>query len=270
MKKPITAAIAAALLLSGCGTFEETYQPEVYVSSAEGSTTNEPAVTPRSLVPIAPAPSRETSETISETSDAHELNVRLNSDKGSPAFTLENVFSEGKYYTVTLSSAENTPTDKTESGAPLLSLYKNGKLLDSLTLDIDGSDRLVILESAAEGLSYGYETISYMRGYGAGEYPDILGLVFRSETTEAAVPEYARYYSVFGGRLEKLPIFENGVEVAPRGAKLEPRSAGFAVQNLTVLKPSGQGYEIVRYEYRFDLENKRLTRQQARFYGWEY
>ena len=75
---------------------------------------------------------------------------------------------------------------------------------------------------------------------------------------------------MFGGKLANLPICVNGNEVSPRGAKLEPRSAGFAVQHLTVLKASGEGYEIVKYEYRFDVENKRLNKQQVRFYGWEY
>ena len=103
----------------------------------------------------------------------------------------------------------------------------------------------------------------------AEEYPDIIGLIFQSDNSEAAVPIYERFFTVFGGKLAELPIYENGYEVNPRGAKLEPKSAGVAVQHLTVPKSSGDGYEIVKYQYSFDTENKRLNKQQVRFYGWE-
>ena len=106
-----------------------------------------------------------------------------------------------------------------------------------------------------------------MREFGAEEYPDILGLVFRGSSAEAAVPEYARYFAVFDGKLTELAICENGKEVRPRGAKLEPVSAGVAKQHLTV-KKAGGGYEVIQYEYRFDVENRQLNRQKVRFSGW--
>lgn len=282
MKKPITAAvIAAVLMLSGCGTFEETYQPEVYVSSAkEAVPDTPPASAPeRSGEPLVRAPVRRTAGTAAYTSappDDHELKTTVRSGGDKITFTLDNLFSEGTYYTVTVSGTKTAAQDDTVTingepyGSIEITLLRDGRQLDCMPLEIPSGDRLVILESAAENLSYGYELISNARDYNASEYPDILGLVFRSSETEAAVPEYARYFAVFGGKLANLPICVNGNEVSPRGAKLEPRSAGFAVQHLTVLKASGEGYEIVKYEYRFDVENKRLNKQQVRFYGWEY
>lgn len=279
MKKRTAAVIAAVLILSGCGTFDETYQPVPYVSSAEETPvdTTPPSVPEKTSSPI-PRVQRaaEVTSRAEALPDDRELKTALHSGSDRIVFTLENVFSEGKYYTVTVSgtktdSGDNTVTINGELyGSIEIALFLDGRQTDRMPLEIPRGDRLVILESAAESLSYGYELISNARDYGAEEYPDILGLVFRSSSTEAAVPEYARYFAVFGGKLAALPICVNGSEVPPRGAKLEPRSAGFAVQHLTVLKASGTGYEIVKYEYRFDLENKRLNKQQVRFYGWEY
>lgn len=278
----MAAAIAAVLILSGCGTFDETYQPEVYVSSSENelldtTAASSPEISDRSLPK---APSRQTAEPAvhaEDPSDDRELKTALRAGGGTITFTLDNVFSEGEYYTLTVSgtktanNGDNTVTINGELyGNIEITLLRDGRQIDRMPLEIPRGDRLVILESAAENLSYGYELISNARDYDAEEYPDILGLVFRSNSTEAAVPEYARYFTIFDGKLVGLPICMNGKEVAPRGAKLEPRSAGFAVQHLTVLKASGTGYEIVKYEYRFDLENKRLNKQQVRFYGWEY
>ncbi len=277
-----TMAIVTVLILSGCGTFEETYQPEVYVSCSKETALNAASsdFSEESVASSASADVRQETDAAALAKirpDDHELKTSLSASGGRIVFSLENVFSEGRYYTVTVSGTKtaahggNTVTINGELyGNIEIALLQDGKQLDRLPLEIPNGDRIVILESAAENLSYGYELISNVRDYGAEEYPDILGLVFRSRETEAAVPEYARYFAVFGGKLEKLPIYMNGSEVSPRGAKLEPRSAGFAVQHLTVLKASGNGYEIVKYEYRFDLENKRLGKQQVRFYGWEY
>lgn len=280
MKKTPAAVIAAVLLLNGCGTFDETYRPELYVNSAEETSADALPEDERGAVSYAQSPAvRQGTGTAAHAevlNKDREVGTTLHSDGGRIVFTLENVFSEGQYYSVAVSGTKNADGGDTVTingelyGNIEITLTQNGKELDRMPLEIPHGDRLVILESAAENLSYGYELISNMREYGAEEYPDILGLVFGSTETEAAVPEYARYFSIFDGKLSGLPICVNGKEVSPRGAKLEPRSAGFAVQHLTVLKASGTGYEIVKYEYRFDLENKRLNKQQVRFYGWEY
>lgn len=280
MKKKSAAVIAAVLLLSGCGTFDETYRPELYVNLTEETSAEALLEDERSAVSSDQSPAARQTDEIAVHAEApaddREPKTALRAGGSAIAFTLDNVFSEGKYYTLRVSGT------KTEGGGDTvtingelygnieITLSENGKVLDRMPLEIPRGDRLVILDSAAENLSYGYELISNMREYGAEEYPDIFGLVFRSQSAEAAVPEYARYFAIFGGKLASLPIYVNGREVTPRGAKLEPRSAGFAVQHLTVLKASGTGYEIVKYEYCFDLENKRLNKQQVRFYGWEY
>ena len=279
MKRYAAAAVLAVALLGGCGNTDETYRPEGYIDTAEQqnstfySEISKPAAARAYALPsesavlpaaLDPAPEGELRRTF--TADGETL-----------MFIAENIFSEGKYYTVT-ASASRTDTETQNTvyingklySEPVLTLHQQWRKLDTVRLEIPDGDRFIALESAADNYSYGSEVISNMREFGAEEYPDVLGLVFRSSNTEAAVPEYARYFAVFDGKLAELAIFENGSEVSPRGAKLEPVSEGVAKQFLTVLKSSGTGYEVIKYEYHFDLENKRLNRQQVRFYGWEY
>ena len=282
MKKFAAAAVLAVVFLSGCGNTDETYRPEGFSEPTEQAENtfhaeiSKPAaanfsMSPSELLPqsgaasAAPASGGDRSPKQTFTSNSNEL-----------IFTVENLFSDGEYFTVTVSASkadgESQNTVYINGGLyeqPVLSLLKDGEQVGSLTLDIPSGDRFVMLESAADNYSYGSEIISNMRDFDADEYPDVLGLIFRSGA-EAAVPEYARYFAVFDGKLAELPIYENGSKARPRGAKLEPVSAGLAKQFLTVLKSSGSGYEIIKYEYRFDLENKRLNRQQVRFYGWDY
>lgn len=276
--KKASAAVLAAALLSGCGSADETYRPAMYADTApqpksavyteisRPAEANTYISTPESALPLPAA---------LEPAPEGELRQTFTSEDGRLVFIVENVFSDGIYYTVTASASktdiEGKNTVYINGGLyeePVLTLYRDLRELDSIRLGIPGGDRFITLESAADNYSYGGEIISNMREFGASEYPDVLGLVFRSSSTEAAVPEYARYFSVFDGRLSELAIYENGSEVRPRGAKLEPVSAGLAKQYLTVLRSSGTGYEVIKYEYRFDLENKRLNRQQVRFYGW--
>lgn len=285
MKRFAAAAILAATLLNGCGNTDETYRPEGYPHADEQK---ESAFYSEISKPAAAYASDTASKSKPQSSDLsvsaapphdgdRSLKESFASNNGKLIFTVENVFSEGEYYTVT-ASAEKTDSESKNTvyingdlyKTPALTLLKDGKQLDLTELEIPNGDRFLTLESAADNYSYGSEIISNMRDFNAAEYPDILGLVFRGSGTEAAVPEYARYFTVFGGKLAELPIYENGIKVRPRGAKLEPVSAGTAKQFLTVLKSSGGGYEIIKYEYRFDLENKRLNKQQVRFYGWEY
>lgn len=286
--KKIAAIIAAVMLLSGCGVSDETYQPEKYVDIPDDAQSPSPAPTPApssrrssSAVSSSHAPTSEVSRVqngYAEESGIRELITVPSADRNRLAFTIENLFSEGAYYTLEISG---TKTDSTEKGTVTingehygdisLTLFKDGQQVDRLAANIPDGERLMILESAAEELSYGCEVISNLREYDAEEYPDYLELVLRGGSSEAAVPEYARFFTVFDGKLAELPVYENGVKTAPRGAKLEPRGAGLAAQYLTVLKNNGlEEYEIIKYEYRFDLENKRLNKQQVRFYGFAY
>lgn len=284
MKKFAAAAFLAVILLSGCGNTDETYRPESY-SYASGQKESEfhseiskPAAAYASVSSAESSPQSagiSVSAVPAPDSD-RSLKQSFTSDNGKLMFTVENIFSDGEYYTVTASAEKNDSESQNTvyiNGepykTPVLTLLKEGKQLDLTELSIPDGDRFLTLESAADNYSYGSEIISNMRDFNAAEYPDMLGLVFRSGA-EAAVPEYARYFTVFGGKLAELPIYENGSKVRPRGTKLEPASAGTAKQFLTVMKSNGGGYEIIKYEYRFDLENKRLNRQQVRFYGWEY
>lgn len=276
MKKALTAVMAAALLV-GCGNADETYRPERYTAdkkdenkfyaenSATAQTSHSESVT-QSTASAAFVPATN-----------GEMRQTFLSDGDTLAYIAENLFSNGEYFTV-VASAKKTETETDSTiyingklyEAPMLTLYQGRRILDTVTPDIPEGDRFITLESAADSYYYGGEVISNMREFGAAEYPDILGLVFRSGSPEAAVPEYARYFAVFDGKLAELSIYENGSRVSPRGTKLEPSSVGVAKQFLTVRKSGGGGYEVIKYEYHFDVENRRLTRKQVKFYGWEY
>ena len=275
MKRSAAVVPAVILLLSGCGNADETYRPAAYIDALEISERAIYTEVSDAAEMYARFPQPE-SISLPAAPDG-ELRQTFTSNDSGLSFTAENIFSDGKYYTVTAFAPrtdiknENTVYINGELyGEPILTLYQQWRKLDTVKLDIPDGDRFLTLESAADSYSYGSEIISGMREFGAAEYPDILGLVFRSSATEAAVPEYARYFAVFDGKLTELAIYENGSEVSPRGAKLEPVSAGEAKQFLTVLKSDGSGYEVIKYEYSFDLENRRLNRQQVRFYGWDY
>lgn len=291
MKKLASVAAAAVMVLSGCGAADETYRPENYVDSSKTAVSHAPLSTANVSTSSAASPVRSSSaaQSLPETSSAIEFPYEIGdtllelrttqSDKnGMLSFTVENVISDGRYYTVTLSG---TKTDSEDSGTILvndeyygsvkLTLSKNGILLDSMELNPLSGERILALEGAASNLAYGCEALSSIRDFGAAEYPDFLELTFRGRSTEAAVPEYARFFTVFDGKLAELPVYENGVKAEPRGAMLTLRGAGLAAQYLTVLKAGmTDKYEIIKYEYRFDLENRRLNKQQVRFYGFDY
>lgn len=282
--KKITAIIAAIMLLSGCGVSDETYQPEKYVDISDNAQSASPTPAPphQSSAAISshtpPSEVSRVQNNSTEESGIRELKTAPAADQNKLAFTIENLFSEGEYYTLVISG---TKTDETEQNTITsngeyysdiaLTLFKDGQQIDRLAADVLNGERLMILESAAEELSYGCEVISNLRKFDTEEYPDFIELVLRGGSNEAAVPEYARFFTVFNGKITELLVYENGIKTSPRGAKLEPRGAGLAVQFLTVLKNNGlEEYKIIKYEYRFDLENKRLNKQQVRFYGYEY
>ena len=291
MRRSAAAMILAVLLLGGCGNTDETYLPAVYADEAPQASDNDNAEPEQPAVikkpPAASASSSEQNAAISSSSEharagapytytaenIPELAEELDANRAGLTFTLNNIYSEGALY-----SAELTAAHGEEDGTDdiTLTLFRDGKPVDTLDIRKPDGEQLVMLENAEDINSYGCEVISNIREFGAEEYPDFFGLIFResseirqSDKREAAVPEYARYFTIFGGKLWELPIFENGRRTAPCGMQLEPRSAGLAIQHLTVLKSSGEGYEINKFEFRFYLENKRLNKQQVRFYGWD-
>lgn len=282
MKKFAAAVVCIVIALSGCGNADETYRPAGYADElSESPGLDDPLEKPE---PAEPKPSAaqtsasaQSSGGVSEqsrTSSAYSYSIppgeipditqELDAHGDTTRLTLYNVYAQGEFYSVT-ASAEQT-AGRT---ALTLALSQSGQTLQTLNIYVPDGERFVLLENAEDNSSYGCEMLSNLREFGAAEYPDLIGLIFRGSNTEAAVPEYARYFAVFGGRLSELPIYEDGRRTAPRGAKLEPKSAGVAVQHLTVLRSSGEGYEIIKFEYRFDLENRRLDKRRVKFYGWD-
>lgn len=277
MKRLTAIALAASLLfLTGCGDTDETHMPEGYfaespappaevyeppvISSAAGELSETPQIISREISAPPEIVYTYTAENVPE------IIPRLNNEGENEETMLElsNVYSEGKLYELTASVAES-------AGREFLTLIlsQDGTRRDTLGLALPAGDSFVFLENAEDNSTYGFEALSNLREFDAPEYPDIIGLLFRESDGEAAVPEYARYFAVFGGRLRELPVYEGDKKAAPRGAKLEPKSAGEAVQHLTVLRSSGEGYEIIKFEFSFDLENRRLNKRQVKFYGWE-
>lgn len=273
MKRLASAVLFVVILLSGCGNTDETYRPAVYG--------DEPSETSRTALPavIEPPAARSvvTEQSSSLGSEAYSSVTYSYTAGNVPNITqllevggdrtelvLNNVYADGKLYTVTASAGQ------IEGRLSLtLTLSRDGRRRDTLSIDVPDGEQFVLLENAEDNSTYGCEMISNLREFDAAEYPDMIGLVFRGSGGEAAVPEYARYFAVFGGRLSELSIYENGRMTDPRGAKLKAQSAGVAVQHLTVLRSGGEGYEIIKFEYRFDLENKRLDKRQVKFYGWD-
>lgn len=287
--KRFATALVFILFLSGCGEADETHVPEGYFAESSAPPTKvESEVGVYNPLPVLSSEAdelgenpRESSPEISNESPAPhiadktiiysytaqnvpEIIPRLNDEDEKTMLELSNVYSEGKLYTLTASVAES-------AGREFLTLIlsQDGARRDTLGLALPKGDSFVFLENAEDNSTYGFEALSNLREFDAPEYPDIIGLLFRESDGEAAVPEYARYFAVFGGRLRELPVYEDGKQAAPRGAKLEPKSPGEAVQHLTVLRSSGEGYEIIKFEFSYDLEGRRLNKRQVKFYGWE-
>lgn len=267
------ALVASIIFLSGCGDVDETHVPAGYFD--ESSESSEPAAVHEPRVSLSDS-SAETSIISKENSapveiiynytaeNAPEIIPTLIAEDGKSTLELANVYSEGQLFTLTAFVGESTAGEFLT-----LKLSQDGKQRDTFGLKIPKGDSFVFLENAEDNSTYGFEALSNLREFDAPEYPDIIGFIFREENGEAAVPIYARYFAVFGGKIRELPVYEGDKKAAPRGAKLEPKSAGKAVQHLTVLRGSGEGYEIIKFEYDFDLENKRLNKKQVKFYGWE-
>lgn len=274
MKRYAAVTLAAALLfLTGCGEADETHVPAGYFAesaeptagiskprafSSESSAAGVSSEEPRQSSAPPEIVYSYTAENVPE------IIPRLNIGDDRAKLEINNVYSEGQLFTVTASVGEGVTGELLT-----LTLSQDEKRCDLLLTEIPRGDSFVFLENAEDNSTYGFEALSNLREFDAPEYPDIIGFIFREENGEAAVPEYARYFAVFGGKLRELSVYENDKEVPPRGAKLEPKSPGKAVQHLTVLRSGGEGYEIIKFEYHFDPENKRLNKRQVKFYGWE-
>ncbi len=192
-------------------------------------------------------------------------------------FTIDNVFSEGQYYSIKVSgvksanqsagvSVDTTYINGVLYGDFRLDLYKSEELIDTLKINVPRDDSFLILENAAIGKDYGCTLMSHKQTFSTDAYPDMLRLDFFRQRG-MAVPQYARYFGVFDDKLSEIPFYEKGKEVAPIGTFAEMRGDGLLTQNLTVENGKG-GYTVIKYEYRFDVENRRLNRTQVRFTGW--
>lgn len=190
-------------------------------------------------------------------------------------YTCDNVWSQGKTYTVNVSGAPQTSaaiTDETTYvkdkvyGDFRLDIVDGDEIVSSLKINVPRDDIFLILESTADGIDYGCDLLSSKQEYGSENYPDIIQLDFYRKT-DYEVPQYARYFAIIDGEIVELDIYENGVLVSPRGTHPKMKSAGLFIQHLCVKNGSG-GYTVIQYEYRFDVANKRLNRKQVQFTGY--
>lgn len=265
----LCSAFAAAV----CGCALETGESSrVHTSAPNEETDAESAPQTQAISEPAPATSLSSNDVIPDAVQT----PRVEGDRLS--YTIVNVYSDGDYYTVRISGVKMSD----ESSSPdidmtyvkgvlygdfRLDLMKKGEVIDSLKINVPRDDRFLILESVTESLSYGCELISNKREYSADEYPDLLQLDFYM-INEVEIPQYARYFAIFDGKITEVPVYENGVEVAPRGTHPLMKSAGLMVQHL-VVEVYNTDYTVKKYEYTFDVENRCLIRQEVKFYGWE-
>lgn len=191
------------------------------------------------------------------------------------SYKLNSVWSQGSTYTVEISGAKqdgNTLTDSTTYvkdelyGDFRLDIVTDGEVRSTLKINIPRDDIFLILDSVADGIEYGCDIISNKDAYGSEDYPDIIQLDFYRKS-DYEIPQYARYFAIINGEITELDIYENGTLVSPRGTHPKMKSAGLFIQHLCVKNGYG-GYEVIQYEYRFDVQNKRLNRKQVRFTGY--
>lgn len=259
MRNILTAVFAAGILLgtiplSSCGTGEPRQPDSSAQSSASGihnAPVSVPETTESALKP--PAVPLKDSERLS--------------------YTIGGVYSQGKYYTVTVSgkkrsdkAADTLCIDGTHYGDLKMELLSGDQVIDSLELEIPKGERLLILESAARDLSYGCTLISSKRDFSADEYPDLIQLDLYNND-EIEVPQYGRFFAVFDEKLLELPIYENGARAEPRGTHFSLKSAGVMTHCLCVSTASRR-YTVRKYKYTFNLTERRLDKENVRFYGW--
>lgn len=291
MKNRIIAITAAFSIMVGvCGCSDDASASDsssesttsssstVQSSSSTSSSTSEklPSISipaqsyPGSSGALEIAASSTTTLEIIEKADPEE---RHNGDRLS--YKLDSVWSQGSTYTVEISGAKqegNTLTDSTTYvkdelyGDFRLDILADGEVYSSLKINVPRDDIFLILDSVADGIEYGCDILSSKELYGSGDYPDIIQLDFYRKS-DYEIPQYARYFSIINGEIAELDIYENGALVSPRGTHPKMKSAGMFIQHLCVKNGSG-GYQVIQYEYRFDVRNKRLNRKQVRFTGY--
>ena len=193
------------------------------------------------------------------------------------SYTVEDVYSGGEYYAVSVSGArlyeDAKPSPYTAYiGGELygdfrLELLKNGEVINSLKINLPPGDRFLILESVLDDLSYGFSVLSDKREFGSDEFPDLIQLDFMM-SGETEVPQYARFFTVSEESIIEVPVYENGKETAPYGTHLEQESAGVMVQHI-VAREYGS-FTVKKYTYTFDTDRLCLNRERVRFYGYKY
>lgn len=269
----LTALLIGTVIFGSCSDIEETYRPDLYdgeISSVTDETPEQPKP-PAASAPTASAVSRR-ADTAAHVNGIPEMTSSSEITDSGLTFTVENIFSQGEYYTVSVVGEKRSDNARTYVNGELygefrLVLAKDGAELDGLDIEVTGDDRFLIMESVLDGLSYGCAVISNKRDLSADDYPDILQLDFY-KTNEPEIPQYGRYFAVFDGKLTELPVYENGGETEPRGTHLELRGEGRMVQHLCVYTPSGRSLMVEKYEYIFDTEQRRLNKREVDFLGW--
>ncbi len=274
MKLKAFAALLIVLAMSGCNLEEQSDSVSQTSSVPQTTTTASSQIT---TIASTTASSATTSaiDTFIEPDEiipAAIQSPRVEGDRLS--YTIMNVFSEDKYYTVEISGVridesaqldmETTYVKGELYGDFRLDLLDGDKLLDTYKINIPRDDRFLIMESVVDGLSYGCELISNKREFRTDEYPDLMQLDFHI-INEVETPQYARFFAVFDGKLTEVPVYQDGVEKAPYGTHLDMIEAGLMDQYIVASVSEGN-YTILKYEYTFDVDQKCLVRK--RIYYW--
>lgn len=275
MKKVITTVVLVLgiLTLSACNDVEENYRPDLeneenaFINNTdETSEINEADETAEiSQAPSAASSVKRNVETAAVIGGIPEIKAYSEINGDTLIFTVDNIFSEGGYYAVSV-SGERTAGNGTEINGETygnfrLTLEKNGAEIDHLDIEVPDGERFLIMESVLDNRTYGCSVISNKRDFSADDLPDIVQLDLY-KPNELEIPQYGRYFAVFGGRLAELPVYENGVETAPLGTHLEPREKGRMIQRLCVFTPSGKSLMVKRYEYIYNVEQRRLDKSK--------
>ncbi len=295
MKRKIICATAAIILMTGCssnGSSESDLSSE-QTSASETTKASESTVSSPTTTPVSTTEAITSKTTVATTTTVTEATTAATEPEEKPngiippalqtpriegnrlLFTIANVYSDGKYYTVDISGIKLDSTnvgglDTTYVKGELygdfrLDLKIEGEITDTLKINIPRDDRFLILESVMDGLSYGCEILSNMREYNDNSYPDLIQLDFHI-INEHETPQYARFFAIFDGKIMEVPIYENGAEVSPYGTHIDMDGAGSMTQHIVASKPNGS-YGVIQYHYVFRVSERRLYREQVRFYG---
>ena len=270
MKKRII-ILAAVLLLSGCNIENDEKIAEESAKLTTVTTAMVETQTTSAVTTTTTAMTTTTYLAIDEVIPDAIQTPRVEGDRLS--YTIINIYSFGEYYTMEVSGVKLTDDsvediDTTYIGDELygdfrLDLKSNGDLIDSYKINVPRDDRFLILESVAQGLTYGSELISNKRQYKVDDYPDLLQLDFYVKN-EVETPQYARYFAIYDEKIIEIPVLSGGVEIAPHGTHLEFESEGVLVQYV-VESDSYGNYFVQKYRFTFDPENRCLNRKKVNY-----